>query len=176
MPDEPIVLWKGRPMLEVPTSTGQRVLVIIAWIGVALSVAGTCLALQYLPETIPTHFTADGTANGYGSKMTMLMLPGVIFVLNLLFGFACRLPAYRINYPVKITLNNAEPQYRLMMTFIRVVVVLLTWMLVLLNALLIYATFHGQLNPVLSDCFVLPLGPILLVAMLVYTIKAWGLE
>jgi len=71
----------------------------------------TLVSYKTLPEIIPTHFVADGQADGFGLKWTILTLPlmGLLFYIGLtVLG---RYP-HKFNYPVTITLNNAEKLYR----------------------------------------------------------------
>ncbi len=176
MSNEPIPLWRGRPKLKVPTGKTQRMLVILGWVAVALSLAGTCLAIQHLPDTIPTHFNAAGAADGYGSKWTLLLLPGITCMLNLILGLVSLLPAWYYNYPVPITLDNAERQYRLANTFLSAISALLIGLLLLLNASIIYATFRRGINPVIILGVVFGFVAIMLIAGIGYTMKAMKMK
>jgi uncharacterized membrane protein len=64
-----------------------------------------------LPETIPIHFNAAGEADGFGSRNSIWSLPiiGVIIYVGM---FALNRFPYIFNYPVEITEENAEKQYR----------------------------------------------------------------
>lgn len=64
-----------------------------------------------LPDTIPTHFNARGVADGFGSKWTLLILPSMGTLMFVGLSILNRFP-HDFNYPVEITEENAERQYR----------------------------------------------------------------
>ncbi len=53
---------------------------IICLIALILSV----IAFPFLPEQIPVHFNAQGIPDGYGSPIMIFLLPGVMFLMNVL--------------------------------------------------------------------------------------------
>lgn len=77
-------------------------------------------AYSILPETIPTHFNLKGVADDYGSKATIFILPSVATAIYLLITVLKRYP-HIFNYMVKITVENAESQYRFATRMLRVV-------------------------------------------------------
>jgi uncharacterized membrane protein len=85
------------------------------WIGL-LSVAFMWLLVVYywpsLPDMIPSHFNVRGEVDDYASKYIILLLPvigGATWGLIAFFGNKPNL----YNYPVKITAQNKEVQYKL---------------------------------------------------------------
>jgi len=68
-------------------------------------------AYTILPETIPTHFNLKGVPDGYGSRATLFILPSIATAIALLMTILNQYP-HIFNYMVKITINNAEQQYR----------------------------------------------------------------
>ncbi|MPV89690.1 DUF1648 domain-containing protein [Georgenia ruanii] len=71
------------------------------------------IAVRYpsLPATIPTHFDAAGTPDGYGPRATLLWLPLVWLVLQAGIEALSRHPRI-FNYPVRVTEDNAQRLYR----------------------------------------------------------------
>jgi uncharacterized membrane protein len=67
---------------------------------------------QNLPEKIPTHFNASGESDEFGGKTTIWLLPFTGLVQYVILTVLNRFP-HTFNYPVKITAENAEQQYRL---------------------------------------------------------------
>ena len=62
-------------------------LVVLAWVVSAWLYPG-------LPATIPIHWNIHGKVDGYGSKGTIFLMPGVmVFLLGLFCGPADPLPA-----------------------------------------------------------------------------------
>ncbi len=53
---------------------------IICLIALVLS----AIAFPFLPEQIPIHFNAQGTPDGYGSAITIFLLPAVMIFVNVL--------------------------------------------------------------------------------------------
>ena len=101
-------------------------LMALALIGTLALCAITLYWWPTLPATIPTHFGVDGRPNAYGSKNTTFLLPGIQIVMLLLFGVLARYP-WIYNYPVTITSENAERQYRRGRTLLTTVNAVLAW-------------------------------------------------
>lgn len=176
MTDEPQQLWKGRPVIDVPMTAAQRTMAQITWLCVTLSVICTLIAMNYLPATIPTHFDVAGKPDGYGSKMIILLLPGITLGMNLLLALICRLPAYKYNYTITITRENAERQYRMSKTFISLIRLLVVLMLTFLNMFVLYSTFRGGLNPIVMFAVISIMPVAMLGAVIVYFVKAMNAE
>ena len=85
-----------------------------------------------LPETIPVHFDANGTADGYGSRLTLFLLPAIGSAQWFLLGWVAGIPE-SYNYNFRITPENAAPHYRLSVRFIR----LLRFVILLIFALIV---------------------------------------
>lgn len=85
-----------------------------------LVVVALCVYTIYifpeLPDTIPAHFTWDGSADDWRSKYFIFL---ELFLLIAVFGLLSYLSKfYRFyNYPVEITAENAESQYSLTLKF-----------------------------------------------------------
>lgn len=59
------------------------------WIIAMLALAGTVVALQFMPDTVPMHYNAAGEIDRWGSKFENLLFPGFILAMSLfwqLFG------------------------------------------------------------------------------------------
>lgn len=71
-----------------------------------------CLALLWesIPDQVPTHFDASGTADDYGSRNSLLLEPILSFLLILLISIAGHFPS-AWNFPVKVTERNREKLY-----------------------------------------------------------------
>lgn len=53
----------------------------LMWIFALASLAGTIVALQFMPDTIPMHFDFAGNVDRWGSKWEALVFPAVILLL-----------------------------------------------------------------------------------------------
>jgi uncharacterized membrane protein len=65
-----------------------------------------------MPDQVPQHFDATGQADAMGSKATLLLLPGVNFVVFAMMTVISRFP-HISSVPVEITPSNARRVYRL---------------------------------------------------------------
>ena len=80
----------------------------------ALWLAVTIVALRRypeLPDTIAIHFTATGEPDGYGSRVSVLVLLALWWLLLGALFWLSRWPRL-LNYPVAITAGNAQRLYR----------------------------------------------------------------
>lgn len=108
-----------RPRIKLPLTSGDWIIELIA---IVFLVFLFILPLRYytdLPDKIPAHFNAAGSVDSYGSRATLWLLPGIGFALWLIMTILARFP-YIFNYPVNISSDNAEIQYRLSTRMMRV--------------------------------------------------------
>ncbi len=64
-----------------------------------------------LPDTVPTHFDAGGRPDSYGSKGSLLALPGIAIALYVVLTAMQRVP-HTFNYPIEVNPGNAKRLYR----------------------------------------------------------------
>ena len=62
----------------------------IMWGIAGLSLVGTAIALQFLPERVPMHFDLAGNIDRWGSKYENLVFPGVILLAALFWTLMIR--------------------------------------------------------------------------------------
>lgn len=67
-----------------------------------------------LPDTIPTHFNASGQADAWGGKESLILIPVITIVLYIVLTITGIFIKYA-NSPYRITAENAERQYRLLL-------------------------------------------------------------
>jgi len=114
------------PIVNLKKSGFERVCDFLALAGLALFIIMIAAYWSKLPATIPIHFNLAGEADGWGGKATILVLPGIalfIYVAMTLAGLSSK----HINYPVRITPENAERQYRLARHLLAVMKVTVIW-------------------------------------------------
>lgn len=107
-------LSKIRPQL---TST-DRILEMGALATIAIAWMVAVIAYTSMPETIPIHFNIKGEPDGYGSRLTLMILPAIATLTIPPMVLLSRYP-HIFNYVVKITPENQLVQYRLAARFIR---------------------------------------------------------
>ncbi|MFM2212990.1 MAG: hypothetical protein RL427_253 [Bacteroidota bacterium] len=108
-----------RPHLQLAVSQSDKVTEVLVVLVLVVFWIYTLLSYKTLPDVIPTHFVADGKADGYGLKWTILTLPlvGLLFYIGL--SVLGRYP-HKFNYPVDVTKANAEQLYRSAVQMLRV--------------------------------------------------------
>src|SRR5205085_6096496 len=84
---------------------------LFLWIYTIVNYAG-------LPEIIPAHYNLKGEVNRYGSKAIIFVLPIVLTILVTGLTILKRYP-HIFNYPVTLTEENAESEYRTATRLIR---------------------------------------------------------
>jgi uncharacterized membrane protein len=134
-----------RPKLDLPPSPLDIILDRLSLVGVLLFVAVLAAAWKDLPERVPMHFGASGEPNGWGTKVSMLILPAVALVMHIGLGLLARLP-HIYNYPGKVTPENAERLYPLgssMMVWLKTEIVWLFTVLGWLTIRVALGQAHG---------------------------------
>lgn len=108
-----------RPVVEIAASPWDQVLEVLSAIPLLVLIFMVIQTWKILPESLPTHFGPSGTPDAWGSKESILLLPGLSLVLYLLLTVLSRYP-HIYNYPCRITEENAPVQYRMARIFMRV--------------------------------------------------------
>lgn len=63
---------------------------IILWIISFISLAGTAIVLQFMPERVPMHYDMAGNIDRWGSKYENLVFPLIILLLSLFWTMFIR--------------------------------------------------------------------------------------
>ncbi len=100
-----------RPKIKLQFTYSDLFLEVLGGFTLALIWILTILNYAHLPESIPTHFNASGQVDDYGNKGSILLLPAIGTLIFAGITFLVRIP-HIFNYPVTITEENAERQYR----------------------------------------------------------------
>lgn len=127
-----------RPKIRIELTTTDKVVEILGWITLLSIWVLTVTSYPNLPDTIPIHYNGAGKADGFGSKINMLMLPFIATILFVGMTIANKFP-HVFNYPTKITKENAFRQYTnatRMMRFLKLI-------LVVLFSLIAFKTIQG---------------------------------
>ena len=100
---------------------------ILSVLGLALTIIVLLVYWRQMPAEIPTHYGISGNPDGWGSKTSVLALPIISLCLFLLLTFLSRFPRF-MNVPWKITEQNAQQQYELMVSLLNWVKTIIVWM------------------------------------------------
>lgn len=113
--------FKKHPRVEVKPSQADVLLYRAGWMVVAFNVFLVLGVYADLPETIPTHFNFLGRVDGYGHKSALWAIPMLSAGLYLALGLvATKLKPWLMNYPVKVTEENAPKLYSLALRMLAV--------------------------------------------------------
>lgn len=120
-----------RPIFPFPLSWVDILLELGAIAGLLCSVAIAFLVWPDLGERVPIHFGITGKPDAWGTKVMILILPVVAFILNTVFIIISRYP-HTFNYPVKITPENARKQYLLALSLLKWLKLEIIWLFTIL--------------------------------------------
>lgn len=109
---------KNLPIPENAISPADKFMEIISLLSVGFSIIYVIINYNSLPETIPVHFNFEGKPDGYGSKLTLLLIPVINIILTIGMLLLVKYP-HKFNYLVKITSENAQVQYRIAQRMLR---------------------------------------------------------
>ena len=131
------------PKIVLEQSPADRILEGLAATGLVVLLVLPAVYYNDLPEIIPTHFDAFGEADGYGGKWTILLLSFIGLALYGLLTFVNSRPQH-MNFPVRITPENAKRQYRLATRLIRILKALIMPMFAYISWSVIQGALSGH--------------------------------
>jgi len=116
-----------------------------------------------LPAIIPIHFDLSGSPDGYGSKNTIWIIPGIVTLIIFLLNFLSRFP-HKFNYISKINEDNAAKKYKSSVRLLRI----LSFNISILFCYIIVSLIQGSISnhSILGWWFI----PLLLISMITPTI------
>ncbi|PWD51284.1 hypothetical protein C8046_12065 [Serinibacter arcticus] len=100
-----------RPRRTYRTGLATQILRGLALLGMLAVTIAVLRAYPDLPDTVPTHFGANGQPDSYGPRWSLLVLVGIWWVLLAGIGWLSARPRM-LNYPLVVTESNAQLLYR----------------------------------------------------------------
>jgi uncharacterized membrane protein len=116
-----------RPILKLKLTQTDLLLDRLAWAGLLFLWIFSIASYSSLPSIIPTHFNIKGDVDGYGSKITIWLIPSIVTIIVAGFTVLNKYP-HIFNYLKPITPENAERQYALatrLLRFLKLIVVII---------------------------------------------------
>ncbi len=101
-----------RPRINIEKDTLDHIIIGVGWIGWIALILMPIFYYSELPEEIPRHYGLDGQADAWSGKSVIWSLPMIGSILFFGLLILRRFP-HILNYPTKITAENAEQQYRM---------------------------------------------------------------
>lgn len=117
---------------------------ILAVVGLLLHALIILGSWNLLPESIPVHFNFAGKADVWGDRSDILLLFGLSLLFYVGLTWLSRYPQ-KFNYPWKITESNAERQYHLASSFMKVIKCQTVWLFAIISLQMIGVSL-GQVS------------------------------
>lgn len=143
---------EDRPKIRPEMAPADWLMELLALAGLALLAGYAVYWYRFLPDTIPTHFSAGGKVDGYGSKGSLFMLPAIGLFIYALLTLVSLVP-HTFNFPGKITPQNALRQYRLAIRLIRVLKIVLVFLFFFIVMMIVRSAMNARLD---QTIFLLP--------------------
>lgn len=99
-----------------------------------------------LPHTIPTHFNPVGEVDGGGSRAMIWTLPAISLFVTIITLIIPQYAKNMINYPVKITEENREKQYQLVLRFLTVIAFIALGLFIYISWITVQVAMSGESN------------------------------
>lgn len=109
-----------RPKWRPEWTRIDKTIEILSWLFLLLMWSMVIVNFFSLPDTIPTHFNAEGKVDGYGDKYTLLLFPAIITAVYFLLGEVAKRP-WTFNFIITPTKVNYQELYRLNVRSLRVI-------------------------------------------------------
>jgi uncharacterized membrane protein len=132
-----------RPKVVIPLESTDKFIELLSLILILLMWTHTIVQYPDLPETIASHFNANGQADAFSHKSFLWFLPIIASVTYLGLFFLNKFPHLH-NYMVNITEKNARQQYKFSTRILRIVNFLCALMFGYINYQIIVGAIHGK--------------------------------
>ncbi len=155
---------KEKTKIKLKLTITDNIFEFMGWLSILAIWVLTLTHYANLPGIIPTHYNSAGQADGFGGKVTILMLPLIATVLFIGMTTLNKFP-HIYNYPVKITDENATRHYTNATRLIRY----LKFVIVVVFGIIVFKTIqHAHGDPEGLGAWFLPLTLGLIFIPLVY--------
>jgi len=160
-----------RPRIKIPLGTADKIAEAGGWCILLLLWAVVLMHYGKLPQTIPVHYNASGTADGYSSRSAILSLPVTASLLYIGMTILNRFP-HIFNYLREVNAGNARVQYTQATRMIRYLKLMVA---VVFLAVGLYALYTAGGNNARWGSLLLP-GCLLMIflPLLVFVLRSAG--
>lgn len=102
---------RGRPRIKLPFNTTELILEFVAAVSLIFMLGVLIYWWSSIPEVVPKHFGITGEIDAWGNKKLLPVLYLLTVFIYVSISVLNWFP-HIYNYPVNITAENAERQYR----------------------------------------------------------------
>lgn len=110
--------FSNQPKIIIRPTTLDRLMDILSVLLLVSMWIYTFFQYSQLPEKIPIHFNLKNEVDGWGNRNSIFILPIISFFQTIGLIILNYFP-HTFNYPIQITEENAQKQYRLATQLIR---------------------------------------------------------
>lgn len=135
--------------IEITKSTLDQILEYGAWFVLLLCFMLAAYYYPSLPDKIPTHFSAAGIADAYGSKNQLWGVLAIGFFTMLIMQVASKYPQYG-NYGLSTQAKDMKPYYNLAVSLmIRLnMLIAILFLYILYGMLQVALEYQSTLSPI----------------------------
>lgn len=123
---------KERPILSIPTTPLERIMNLLSLLFIVLTYVYAFIMWADLPNRVPAHFNAVGEVDRWGGKGEVFALPIIETFIFVLFMILSKYP-HLFNYPVEVTLENAERLYTYSKILLSTMTMIISFMFLLIT-------------------------------------------
>ncbi len=117
------------PKLKIKLTKYQQRLITLGWLIIAMNFIIVGISYTNLPDIIPAHFNYKGEVDGFGTKSTIWTFPILSSIIySILYLVIKNINLWNMNYPIKVTDENAPEIYKTslkMLVYIKVLIALI---------------------------------------------------
>lgn len=135
----------NRPKIELEKTRREKIIELVGWIALFLMVLIPIFFYEKLPDVVPNHFGPDGKPDGFGSKAVIFLLPIIGIITYVGLFYMNKFPR-SFNYPVKITSENTEIQYKIVTRMIRNMNTFISISILYITCNIVYGAMHGEIG------------------------------
>lgn len=104
--------------MKLPRTVFQTVLEVLCLLCLALQFLLPAVLWSRLPDPMPIQFNAAGEIDGWGSRWTMFLFPGISLAMWLFLGLVTRLDPRKWNMPFSVPWGREVPVFSAVKTML----------------------------------------------------------
>lgn len=104
--------------MKLPRTVFRTVLEVLCLVCLVLQFLAPLILWRRLPDPMPIHFNAAGEANGWGSRASLFVFPGISLAMWLFLSLVTRLDPRKWNMPFSVPFGREIPVYSAVKTML----------------------------------------------------------
>ena len=99
------------PRIDIPKTRSEWMMDIVGYVALIIMAAILIMNWRDMPNEVPAHFDGSGNVDRWGSKMELLILPGIAIAMHFFLMVFEKFPQSH-NYPERLNESNREAFYQ----------------------------------------------------------------